>query len=323
MNDASPLEDRWTHEDIIKSFDTDRMFFRPASADLVRSIFSKYIAPSDKILEVGSGLGELTKLIPEYQSRITQIEQSPRVSQVNKRTNPETNLASANVYNLPFPDGSFNVVTGYSVFDTLADLPKALTETRRVLTAKGKFIHFLDMAASVNTLFWTYKNSNYIPFPAHGKEGEAAARLIPRSKLKNLLLSVSEEKRGFYEGYATDPESYYVLSIKNNSMDLLDLLAHDVENFAPDVSSITFNEFFYNNIQAALKQTGFTTIEAEREMGTSFMKPQGIYLKYPNRQLYYNNVGNIEYFNQSSKGHHPLNQIQIVSILHTVVAQKK
>ena len=159
------LEDVWKHEDILKGYDPYRERFRPASAELVREVFTESLPKQGRVLEIGSGLGELVKMSPEVRDRIQQTEQSTRIAAENKRLNNQSNIHVANAYRLPYRDGSFVAVVGYSVLDTLADLEAALRETGRVLTPNGKLIHFLDIQASLNTYLHKYSNSEFIPFP--------------------------------------------------------------------------------------------------------------------------------------------------------------
>src|SRR3989344_9255417 len=103
------LETRWTEEDTLHSYNPYRELFREASADAVRQVFWRHVNSNDRILEIGSGLGELVKLVPEYGDSIQQTEQSPKVAEGNRVLNPGSNVMIANVYELPFEDCSFDV----------------------------------------------------------------------------------------------------------------------------------------------------------------------------------------------------------------------
>ncbi len=211
---ADRLEDRWSDDTAFREYyNPYREIFREASADLVGRIFKSHVRPEDRVLEIGSGLGELVNLVPQYKDQIQQTEQSPQIVEIHKKLSPSSNVEVANVYDLPFKDGSFDVTVGYAVFDTLGNLDDALREVGRVLTPNGRFIHFLDLVASCNPIFVKYTKQGLVPFPAFtpGNDANGAFRLVQKERAYSFLGSLLPQKQGLFSKYIENPDSCHEL----------------------------------------------------------------------------------------------------------------
>ena len=89
-----------------------------------------------KILDVGSGTGGMTKFLLRY-GKVTGIEKSKTARQLAKKRG--VILIQGNAQNLPFKSGSFDLVTLFDVLyhRDIKDEKKVLSEARRVLKDKG------------------------------------------------------------------------------------------------------------------------------------------------------------------------------------------
>jgi ubiquinone/menaquinone biosynthesis C-methylase UbiE len=319
------LETRWTHEDTINAYNPYREMFREASAQVVRDIFKEYVNPSDRILEIGSGLGELVNLVPEYKRQIQQTEQSPKIAEGNRRLNSASNVIVANVYALPFKDGKFDVVTGYSVFDTLANLEDALRECSRVLNPDGRFIHFLDLQACANTIFFRYKDSGYIGFPAIDDVGYSIGlRPVPKNEVRKLIDMVDPRKRQLYIFYINQPEVVYELLVNNpQNRDILIDMAQEVQRYFPDAQVVEFNDFFFKNLESALRRTGYEIVESGTRNGVAIIQRKGRYTERQDINLYHNDVGfdRSRYDPTVAQELEP-GQVKVISTLYITIAKK-
>jgi ubiquinone/menaquinone biosynthesis C-methylase UbiE len=102
-----------------------------------------------KVLDVGCGIGhwskELFRLLPST-ARIMGLDADPKWVNLSKewigktqyRDRFESKAGSAD--NLPFEDGIFDVVTCQTVLIHIKDIPKVLSEFKRVLKPGGLFI---------------------------------------------------------------------------------------------------------------------------------------------------------------------------------------
>ena len=84
-----------------------------------------------KVLEIGCGSDHAFTSLLMLRNDVVPTD----VIKVNIR-----GFISANIYNLPFKDGSFDVVFAGNILHHLTDMDRAVKEIKRVLKPKGKFL---------------------------------------------------------------------------------------------------------------------------------------------------------------------------------------
>ncbi|MFX1377432.1 MAG: class I SAM-dependent methyltransferase [Promethearchaeota archaeon] len=103
-----------------------------------------------KILEAGCSTGYITRYIAErFNCEITGIDLGNLVLEIAREELEKSNLTNvifqkANVENLPFPDGSFDIVFGEAITALVPNPIKVLKEYKRVLKPNG-IIATLDL----------------------------------------------------------------------------------------------------------------------------------------------------------------------------------
>ena len=125
--------------------DYDRRWRRYIARTLAFLRASIYLRPSDKILDVGCGTGELERLIlsghPEQ--RIVGVDISERMLSLARKKCSGYSTASflgANASALPFPDQTFDLVVSASAFHYFDQPTNCLDEMRRVLIPGGSAV---------------------------------------------------------------------------------------------------------------------------------------------------------------------------------------
>jgi ubiquinone/menaquinone biosynthesis C-methylase UbiE len=110
---------------------------RDPSTSALDSIMS---AQPTTVLEVGCGTGYFAARIQASRPgiRLTAIDQSARFVEITAGRGVESMLAD--VQDLPFDDGSFDVIAAMWMLYHVPDLDKALDEIRRVLRPGGRFV---------------------------------------------------------------------------------------------------------------------------------------------------------------------------------------
>jgi SAM-dependent methyltransferase len=98
------------------------------------------LTPNGYALEAGCGTGTVMGLVAGHGVRVVGVDLSRHA--VLRAKAHSSRLAVARVENLPFPDGTFNLVYSSGVFDLLSDqdLYLAVREALRVTTPGGRVI---------------------------------------------------------------------------------------------------------------------------------------------------------------------------------------
>ena len=108
----------------------DRRWRRITAAAVVR--------PGDDVLDACCGTGDLAIACARAGGRVTGLDFSERMLERARRKAPELQWVSGDLLELPFADASFDAATvGFGVRN-VDDLPRALTELRRVLRSSGR-----------------------------------------------------------------------------------------------------------------------------------------------------------------------------------------
>lgn len=107
--------------------------------------FSNYFlkSPSNSlksVLDIGSGAGTIAKYLSNAGFNVTGVDFSSRVVEAAKKNYPDIDFKRSTIYNMPFPDASFDGVISLGVFQTIAEPEKALAEMNRVLRKKGVMV---------------------------------------------------------------------------------------------------------------------------------------------------------------------------------------
>ncbi len=92
------------------------------------------------LLDVGCGSGYFCSLADTTGATVTGFDATePLVQQAMKRA-PGVDFLTGEMEALPFPDASFDIVTGFNSFQYAASISNALAEARRVLKPGGRFL---------------------------------------------------------------------------------------------------------------------------------------------------------------------------------------
>ena len=129
-------------------FDQHLLEKRPEVARLVEKVFARlFREPAGELLDVGCGTCFYFPLLSKHAGHVTGIdlcvpmlEQARQLIAEKGLTNCEVRESSA--LELPFADGAFDVVHSWDILHHVPDVPKAISEIRRVLKPGGRYVAF-------------------------------------------------------------------------------------------------------------------------------------------------------------------------------------
>jgi SAM-dependent methyltransferase len=124
----------------------DRQMKRAEMAGLAAIRQSLVSQASGRVLEIGGGTGaNLAYYGPAVTSLTVTEPESPMLKRLERRARaeaPGTTVLRAPAEDLPFEDGTFDVVVSTLVLCGVDDQPRAVREIRRVLRPQGRLLFF-------------------------------------------------------------------------------------------------------------------------------------------------------------------------------------
>jgi len=121
----------------------ERLDAHDASAYQEYANFVKRFAKQeDRILDLGCGPGLPTFLLSSFAKEVVGLDISPIFIRIAKEKHSAQSIKfmCGDILNLPFSDGSFDVVSSYQVIEHVCEVGRALAEMTRVVKTKGLVI---------------------------------------------------------------------------------------------------------------------------------------------------------------------------------------
>jgi SAM-dependent methyltransferase len=117
-------------------------------AELVESETDPWLGPiydevldrlgATTILDVGCGAGRFARMAADRGAAVAGIDITPAFVAIARGHTPEGDFRLGDLQSLPWPDATFDAVTGFNAFFYAEDLPAALREAHRVLRPGGR-----------------------------------------------------------------------------------------------------------------------------------------------------------------------------------------
>ena len=93
-----------------------------------------------RLLDVGCGSGLLCELAAARGARVAGIDITPQLLAIARERVPDGDLRDGDMGALPYPDASFDAVTGVNAFQFAPDPARAFAEAARVLRPGGRLV---------------------------------------------------------------------------------------------------------------------------------------------------------------------------------------
>jgi ubiquinone/menaquinone biosynthesis C-methylase UbiE len=90
------------------------------------------LGPGQAVLDIGCGVGEFLRLAADTGAAAFGIDAADALLELTRERVPEAEVIVGDMESLPYTDGSFDLVTGFSSFFFADDMVAALREAARV-----------------------------------------------------------------------------------------------------------------------------------------------------------------------------------------------
>lgn len=97
------------------------------------------VGPETALLDVGCGAGRFCRIAADRGARCAGLDATEAFVEIARKRVRGGDFRVGDMEALPWPDDSFDVVTGFNSFFIAADMSAALSEARRVLRRGGSF----------------------------------------------------------------------------------------------------------------------------------------------------------------------------------------
>lgn len=164
--------------------------------------FKKYL-PKGHVLEVGCGGGRDAKVLLSMEYKYTGTDIAKEFVRVAKKNNPKGTFLVQSLYNLTFPDNSFDGFWSSAVFLHIPKkkISKALSEIHRVVgkggvgfiaTKKGKGEHVLEeesLDREKYTRFWAfYSKAEFVKILKQNRFKMLSSKVLRKSARTTWLI---------------------------------------------------------------------------------------------------------------------------------------
>ncbi len=216
------VKDAWPAKEGIEKLEeleTIRAFTKRAFANNLHRFNAIYCTGKEEetVLEIGSGLGYLANnWSANFKGKWIQLEAQEKFLEIAKKRDPTGLLVQGSIYELPFPDNTFDIVGGLSSFDVFSNLETALNEVKRVLKPNGFFFHVLDMGADYEIMAKDFRKKR-IPFYSTRKT----------DSLLSILSGSNQEVEHYYIPTERIPSFLTRIGMTQEEMDAKEIITGD------------------------------------------------------------------------------------------------
>ena len=113
-------------------------FQEPHFRPLYDAVHDRLVRGGTRLLDVGCGAGGAAELAASRGARVAGLDNSPAAVEVAAERIADGDFRVGDMETLPWPDGSFDAVTGFNAFQFARNRVAALVEAHRVLGTGGK-----------------------------------------------------------------------------------------------------------------------------------------------------------------------------------------
>jgi SAM-dependent methyltransferase len=125
-----------------------------------------------RLLDVGCGPGLAAQLAARRGAHVAGLDAAVASLEIARERTPQGNFRAGEMEDLPWPDNTFDVVTGFNAFQYAADVVNALREARRASRPGGRVAMAVwGRAEDCETVAVVAALSQFLPPPPPGAPG--------------------------------------------------------------------------------------------------------------------------------------------------------
>lgn len=149
---------------------------------------NKFFSKVKSVLDAGCGMGEFTKILVQGGLFVTAVDYSEEVIAFAKKksSSPNARFLTADIYNLPFSENTYDMAICIAVLQHLKNPQKAISEVVRTLKPGGIFVIITLNPFSIDAPFQKENVIRYSPFWVRGQFKKLG---FERIKIKGIFFS--------------------------------------------------------------------------------------------------------------------------------------
>ena len=98
------------------------------------------VGEGTRMLDIGCGAGRALRLAADRGADVSGLDAAPGLLEYARRRVPGATIVQGELQSLPFPDDTFDAVSGFNSFQYAADPTEALREAKRVTAPGGRIL---------------------------------------------------------------------------------------------------------------------------------------------------------------------------------------
>ncbi|MCF7872228.1 class I SAM-dependent methyltransferase [Candidatus Woesearchaeota archaeon] len=153
------------------------------------------------ILDVGCGTGEYIKKLTQKGFKVIGTDYSREMLKRAQKNNPDTKLIQANIYDLPFPNKSFDITICIGVITCISDYQKALQELKRVTKKKIILSTLLRIRKHHNIKEYIKKKLEKDSWPTIDYHPQEIIQEFPNQEWKTEIKTHNERHEPITDGF--------------------------------------------------------------------------------------------------------------------------
>lgn len=249
----------WGNPESLRQLERKKYPFLKGIQSVVRSIVNQYLLPGSSILEIGSGLGFVERLLPERSggSYFSSDAYEENISAAKQLGIKEPLVADAE--DLPIANNLMDGVLGMDVLSSLKDPLKGISEIQRILRPGGYFIHFQVNAPDRYRLI--KENPNYVFFPDN--KSSDSMRGISKAELLGLVTDKTSPANRVIHAIITDQDNLHKMILEDPDKELIVALAYLAVTLpGPQIYYPSIAGYYKSLYEKGVMQSGMTIVES-------------------------------------------------------------